>query len=83
MLTTGASDNNRAYNIYDVAGNVFEYTHEIAWLHDAATTEQYRSVRGGSYHYTGDYCPAYFRQTIWANDFTRHDIGFRVMLYMK
>lgn len=82
LLTTGASDYNKAYNLYDVAGNVFEFTHEIGWI-DTDITKQHCIIRGGSYHHTGDYNPACFRGYAWEDEFDRHDIRFRVMLYMK
>ena len=48
---TGSSENWKANNIYDLAGNVWEWTQE-------ADDTRYRANRGGYYYYTGSNYPA-------------------------
>ena len=75
LLTTGASYQNKILNIYDLAGNQFEWTLEYS------NDNTYKSVsRGGRYSNKGDEFAADSRVN---NDSTRStdDFGFRVVLY--
>ena len=54
LLTTGATERNSAKNIYDVAGNCYEWTTE-------SDTSAYRATRGGYYNYNGTFSPASYR----------------------
>ena len=75
LLTTGASDNNSRYNIYDLAGNVFEWT-----LEKPANTNYPCAYRGGDFYYTGSSVPASYRDV--SNPIgSSFDIGFRCSLY--
>ena len=47
LLTTGASERNKAKNIYDLAGNIEEWTQESSYT-------RYRVCRGGSYENRGN-----------------------------
>ena len=47
---TGYSEYWKANNIYDLAGNCFEWTQEAGYTH-------YRAVRGGNYSYSGSSNP--------------------------
>ena len=49
--TTGRSEYWKANNIYDLAGNTFEWTQETYQSTDSV-------YRGGSYNDEGDGCPA-------------------------
>ena len=51
IATCGSSDDYRVKNIYDLAGNVYEWTME-------AYSTNYRVVRGGRYDYSGSGNPA-------------------------
>ena len=75
LLTTGASDTNSKKNIYDLAGNVWEWTLE-------KTSYSYLpcSNRGGSYFYTGSGYPASYRSYS-ITSISDNYIGFRVSLY--
>ena len=75
LLTTGASDTNSKYNIYDLAGNVYE------WILEKTSFASYPCAhRGGGYDSTGSVGPASRRDV---NDPTRSSylIGFRCSLY--
>ena len=50
-IPTGSSDYTKANNIYDLAGNVYEWTMEAYGI-------DIRNLRGGSYSVTGSYDPA-------------------------
>ena len=67
---------NKVKNIYDLAGNVWEWTMES---YDTG----YRVFRGGDYYGSGSDCPASDR----GSNHTSHDvydsIGFRVTLYLN
>ena len=55
LQNTGASEYWKANNIYDLAGNVFE------WTQEKYSTGAYRAFRGGFYLGDGDSYPAAFR----------------------
>ena len=57
-IPTGSTEYTKANNIYDLAGNVWEWTME-------AGSTVYRSYRGGSYHYVGDSFPATDRYNLY------------------
>ena len=75
LLTTGATERNSVAGIYDLAGNVYEWT-----LEKTTGSNHPCSDRGGSYDIYGSDIPASYR-----NDGTTsgsgYDIGFRPALY--
>ena len=75
LVTTGTSEKNKVMNIYDVAGNVAEWTLE-------KTNNTYRTCaeRGGNYDSTGSGFPAAGRgyESI---AYSEYDFGFRVSLF--
>ena len=73
----GSSDSYRVNNIYDLAGNVCEWTME-SFYSDA------RVIRGGSYDYSGSFYPASSRYDhAYGPSLTYGFIGFRVALYVQ
>ena len=72
LLTTGASQRNRALNIYDLAGNVAEWT--LGQIQSSNPT----MYRGGSYKASG--FKAYGRPNT-STDTSLSNIGFRLTLY--
>ena len=74
-IPTGSSEYTKANNIYDLAGNVYEWTME-------AYNTYTRVERGGYYSYSGNYGPASNRD---GNNPTYSDygIGVRSALYIK
>ena len=75
IATTGSSDDYVVKNIYDIAGNVREWT-----LEDGATF--YRVTRGGDYMNDGATYHAASREKDVPN-LCYQNIGFRVALYIK
>ena len=75
LLTTGASEENKAKNIYDLAGNVWEWTQE-----SGSTSSRVR--RGGGYSGEGGSYPASNRISNVPSS-TDSRIGFRSALYIK
>ena len=75
LLTTGASDTNSKYNIYDLAGNVYELT-----LERNSHTSYPCAYRGGDFVFTGSDYPASVRN---GNGPTVSgcNVGFRCSLY--
>ena len=71
VLTTGAVDQNSLMNIYDIAGNVAEWTLEYAY-----TSFGPCAARGGCYSSDGSYLPASVR-----GSYSIFLIGFRLSLY--
>lgn len=72
---SGYSDNWSINNIYDIAGNLWEWTSELYMDSDNVT-------RSGSYIYSGKNYPASFRNyNDGTNNYAR--IGFRIALYIK
>jgi len=74
LKNTGSVSTYQARNIYDLAGNVWEWTMEAYSTSD-------RVLRGGVYGYNGSNRPASFR---FSDDptFYSDDFGFRVTLYL-
>ena len=66
---------NKVKNIYDMAGNAFEFSME-------AYSNNVRVVRGGSYGADGSISPASFRST-YGPGFVNDRGGFRPALYLK
>ena len=76
LLTTGTSDDTNKMNIYDFAGNVYEWTLET----HPSTTDYPCISRGGVYGYNGSDYPASIRSS---NSTTGSGayFGFRASLY--
>ena len=74
LLTTGASDSFKAKNIFDLAGNVYE------WTMEAGSSIQ-RVSRGGEYNYSGSYSPASSRSSS-GPTYSDSIVGFRPALYL-
>ena len=76
LLTTGASERNSAKNIYDIAGNCYEWT-----------TESYSSgsrvSRGGSFNNSGSRSPASNRSNSVLPSGSSNGLGFRPVLYVN
>lgn len=76
-LLTGAVERNKANNIYDFSGNMYEWTTETRGSGWGA----YSVVRGGSF-YSKAYDPASYRRGNIGANVTNPDVGFRVVLYI-
>ena len=75
LLTTGASDACKKMNIYDLAGNVWEWTLEYT-----ASTSIPCALRGGCYVATGSNIPASYRDSSFTT-YSYGTIGFRPSLF--
>ena len=73
--TTGKSEYWKANNIYDLAGNVFE------WTQEKYSTGTSRAYRGGYYNFNGDGSPAAYRSSNVAS-YTNSSLGFRASFYL-
>ena len=74
-IPTGSSDYTKANNIYDLAGNVYEWTMEV-------NSANYRVLRGSRYGFSGSDYPARYRN----NDVPSLSVyycGCRAALYVK
>ena len=76
LLTTGATEEARVNNIYDMAGNLFEWTME-------ACTVGLRVIRGGDYDSNVNDDPACIRRIFAMTHMTPIYMGFRITLYIK
>ena len=75
LVTTGTSETNKVMNIYDIAGNVWEWT-----LEKTSNTSGTCTCRGGSFNGAGSSGPAAVRG-INSPDSSSYGIGFRVSLF--
>ena len=75
IMTTGASDDFKIKNIYDVAGNCYEWTMET-------NSSGNRIRRGGSYQNTSSAYPASYRSNSSPNT-CKEFLSFRPALYIK
>ena len=76
VVETASNERWQTNNIYDMAGNVWEYTTEESGEH-----EKYHVGRGGGHWNDGDKYPISSRAE--TSDGSNLDIGFRVVLYLK
>ena len=74
LLTTGASKENKAKNIYDLAGNVIEFTQELQRTNPV--------IRGDVFGAVSYVHPVSARYSV-PESFTNAAIGFRPALYIK
>ena len=75
LLTTGADASFSLMNIYDIAGNVCEWT-----LEEASSNVDPCILRGGDYHNDGSGYPAGSRDGH-STSFSSYLVGFRLSLY--
>ena len=75
-LATGASEDFKAYNLYDIAGNMWEWTTETS-------TSGHAVLRGGGFGHNGNGNPAVCRDGGNGAGYTVIDFGFRSVLYVK
>ena len=74
LQNTGSIPQTEKNHIFDLAGNVEEWTTE-------ATSSAYRVIRGGNYYGTGSDGPCSYRYSA-SPDNTNSCIGFRLALYL-
>ena len=74
-IPTGSAEYTKANNIYDLVGNVRDWTME-------AYSTNYRVCRGGSYNGTGGYYPAGSRNS-YGPTYSSYYYGCRSALYIK
>ncbi len=90
-LATGISERNKAKNIYDFAGNMFEWTTETEELTDSHTEKDYEKsagtyvvLRGGGFNCSGKTNSASLRDGSGDNKIAYHINGsFRPVLYVN
>ena len=75
LLSTGASESFSKMGIYDLAGNVYEWTLEYT-----SNTSLPCAVRGGSYYLSGSNNPASYRSNYGTANLSV-SLGFRLALY--
>ena len=75
LLTTGATERNNRMNIYDLAGNVYEWT-----LEKSTRASFPCAFRGGLYGDDGSYDPASYRYSV-STSYSNSTMGFRPALY--
>ena len=75
LVTTGGTEQSKVMNIYDIAGNVYEWT-----LEKTSDTDSPRASRGGNFYNTGSYTPAAYRGII-STAYSSYSLGFRVSLF--
>ncbi len=76
LLGTGVTDYTKKNNIYDLAGNCWEWTTESVSSSD-------RVCRGGSYLGDGFVSPAYDRDKFFSADDSYRSVSFRSALYVS
>ena len=76
LLSTGASDTFSKQGIYDIAGNVYEWTLEYT-----SDSSDYCVYRGGDYGNNGSSYPAVYRNGYGGTTYYVVGIGFRVSLF--
>ena len=85
VTVEGDPTRNSACNIYDMAGNMWEWTTETG-KHDSKATDatNYAVLRGGSFIHNGSSSPVSYRHgSNTVSDSYYFHIGFRVVLYIQ
>ena len=79
LLTTGATDRNCAKNLYDIAGNCWEWTTEA--YNEGKNNTEGRFYRGCSYWHGGTTPPTYRAEELSVTAINE-SMGFRPILYL-
>ena len=84
-IATGSSDDTRTNNIYDLAGNMWEWTTETKIRKNNGNNINYTFavLRGGSFHNNGSGNPVVYRLGYGTVEGLNVNIGFRTVLYIK
>ena len=84
LLTTGSTEQVLRKGLYDVAGNLWEWTQEISYIANLSYNTSYNTynLRGGSVYGAYASSPACYRAYNCAPH-TSTDFGFRPVLYIK
>ncbi len=86
-LATGSVSNFMLKNIYDMAGNMYEWTtetgHHSTTEKDATTGTQYAVLLGGGFSCYSTNYPVSCRNGYGTTTHTSVDVGFRVVLYIN
>ncbi len=86
LLTTGATEQVKKQNLYDIAGNLWEWTMEGTYVDnlDYNMDVNYNSymLRGGGFCNAHASRPTVYRSYYYASD-TNTSVGFRATLYIK
>ena len=84
ILTTGSTDQVLKKGLYDVYGNLWEWTQEVSYYENLEYNMTYNSynLRGCSFIYEYEEIAAYYRAYGYANS-TNTSFGFRPVLYIK
>ena len=77
LLTTGGTEQSKVMNIYDIAGNAWEWTLEKTFNANNSCAN-----RGGNSSFTGSNYPAAYRNTS-GTDRSYFSVGFRVSLFQE
>ena len=78
-IPSGAYEGANANNVYDLAGNVWDWTLES----NGSGTGNLRYYRGGYYGYYGNEGPAEYRYSLFYPYISNIDIGLRCSLFIK
>ena len=81
-MATGASDVTKVKNIYDMAGNMWEWTTETGNHNAGTSSTQYAVLRGGGFYYSGSVNPVSYRNGANFVSNAYIHLGFRVVLYL-
>ena len=84
ILTTGSTSQVLRKGLYDVAGNLWEWTQDASYVANLGynTTYNTYNLRGGSFYYAYASYPACYRVYFYAPA-THTSYGFRPVLYIK
>ena len=84
ILTTGSTEQVLKKGLYDVAGNLWEWSQESSYVSNFNYNTTYNSynLRGGSFDYAYKDRPAYARECGYSA-FAFTNVGFRPVLYIK
>ena len=82
-IATGNTEKTKILNIYDMSGNMWEWTTEIGNHNVEKSLEQYAVLRGGCFSDYGAKNPICYHNGNYTIDSSDCYFGFRVVLYVK